>query len=97
MPAFFGFVVLSVCVFLTLCVSDGLVFLRVLLYLFGMPLVILGLSLLHCSVLMLLLLLHVLVACCLCGLLGCLFAGTLSGGRLGIANTEGSIYLLVFL
>ena len=33
----------------------------------------------------------------LCGFLGSLFTGTLSGGCLGMSNREGSIYLSAFL
>ena len=69
----------------------------VLLCFFGMLFVILGLSFLHCSVLMLLLLLHVLAARLSVWVSGLPFYGNPLGGRLGMANREGSIYFLAFL
>ena len=83
------------------CVSACVVFLLwVLVCFLSILLVILGLSFLDCSVLMLFLLLHVLAArFCVCVgvFLGCLFRGTITESRMGMANREGSIYFSGFL
>ena len=81
------------------CVSACVVFLLwVLVCFLSILVVILGLSFLDCSVLMLFLLLRVLAArLCVGGFLGCLLAGTFRGGRMDMANREGSIYFSGFL
>ena len=53
----------------------------------------LGIVFLHCSVLMLFLLLHVLAACFSMWVLGLPFYGNPLGGRLGMATTERPIYV----
>ena len=59
--------------------------------------VILGLSFLHCSVLMLRLLLLVLATCFSVWVFGLPFYGNPLGGRLGMATREGPIYFSPFL
>ena len=100
--AFFGFVVFFVRALPFFCVSACVVFLLwVLVCFLSILVVILGLSFLDCSVLMLFLLLRVLAArcvcVCVCVFLGCLFRGTITESRMGMANREGSIYFSGFL
>ena len=98
-PAFFGVAVFFVRALLIFGVSACVVFfLWVLICFLSILFVILDLSLLGCSVLMVLVLLHVLAArLSVGGFLGCLLTRTLlGGGRLKMADREGSIYFRFF-
>ena len=99
---FFGLVVFSVCALLIWCVSASFVFFVGSGLFFSFHFfVIFGFFSWNC------LFFIVLSSCCffcfmswllacLCGFLGCLFRGTLSGSRLGMTTQEGSIYFSFF-